>query len=100
MPQMNRYKEYEGIARQFFEIQKATDGAALQEARSAWVHAATAYAAWQWRQERLSLNVERKNDLLLCYAEGSRALEEIQPGPEKIRLIQNLQVLKAITDRL
>ena len=97
---MNRYEESEGIARQFFEIQKSTQGSALQEARVAWVQAATAYASWQWREDKLSLNMERKNDLILCYAEGNRALQESLHGPEKIRLIQSLQVLKAITDAI
>lgn len=94
------YAESEGIARQFFEIQNTAKGSALQAARIAWVHAATAHASWQWSQDRLSLGIDRKNDLLLCYAEGNKALQESLPGPEKIRLIQNLQVLKAITDAL
>lgn len=94
------YAESEGIARQFFEIQKSTKGSALQDATIAWVQAATAYAAWQWKEDRFALNVERKSDLLLCYAEGNRALQDSLPGPEKIRLIQSLQVLKAITDAI
>lgn len=94
------YAESEGISRQFFEIQKATDGSALQDATIAWVQAATAHAAWQWKEDRFALTVERKSDLLLCYAEGNRALQESLPGPEKIRLIQSLQVLKAITDAI
>lgn len=94
------YGESEAIARQFFEVQKASHGSALQEARVAWVQAATAYASWQWREDKFALNAERKIDLLLCYAEGSQALQESLPGPEKIRLIQSLQVLKAITDAI
>lgn len=94
------YAESEAIARQFFEIQKSTDGSALQEARVAWVQAATAYASWQWREDKFALNADRKSDLLLCYAEGNRALQESLPGPEKIRLLQSLQVLKAITDAI
>ena len=95
-----QYAESEGIARQFFEIQKSSHGPALQDARVAWVQAATAHASWQWREDKFALDVERKNDLLLCYAEGNQALQESLPGSEKIRLIQSLQVLKAIIDAI
>lgn len=94
------YAKSEAVARQFFEIQKSSHGSALEEATLSWVHAATAHASWQWREDKLALNADRKSDLLLCYAEGNRALQESLPGPEKIRLIQSLQVLKAITDAI
>ena len=94
------YTEAERIARQFFEIQKASSGRALTDARFYWGAVAAGHAAWQWNNDRLALDTNRKADLLLCYAEGNIAFNGIESGPRKVRLLQYLQVLKAITDAL
>jgi len=94
------YSEAERIARQFFEVQKATSGRALTSARFYWVVITAGHASWQWYNDRLSLDADRKVELLLCYAEGNVAFQEIGAGPRKIRLKENLQVLKSITDVL
>ena len=95
------YTEAERIARQFFEIQKASSGqAAITSARFYWAAIATGHASWQWFYDRLSLGADRKTDLLLCYAEGNVAFNKIESGPRKVRLRQYLETLKAITDAL
>jgi len=94
------YTEAEKIARQFFEIQKASSGRALTSARFYWAAVAAGHASWQWFNDRLALDADRKADLLLCYAEGNVAFQDISPGPRKIRLKDYLQVIKAITDAL
>lgn len=96
----HQYTEAEKIARQFFEVQKATSGRAINDARFFWAAVAAGHASWQWNNDRLALDADRKADLLLCYAEGNVAFNEMEPGPRKVRLIQYLQVLKAITDAL
>ena len=96
----NDYSEAERIARQFFEIQKATSGRSLPDARFYWAAVSAGHAAWQWSNDRLALNADRKADLLLCYAEGNIAFQGMEPGPRKIRLLQYLEVLKAITDAI
>lgn len=96
-----QYTEAERIARQFFEVQKASSrGKSLNTARFYWAAMSAGHASWQWYNDRFALDGERKTDLLLCYAEGNVALQEIDPGPRKVRLLQYLQVLKAITDAL
>ena len=94
------YTEAERIARQFFEVQKASSGRALTDARFYWAAISAGHAAWQWNNDRLALDADRKADLLLCYAEGNVAFNKIESGPRKVRLMQYLQVLKAITNVL
>ena len=93
------YSEAERIARQFFEVQKASASkSALTDARFYWAAIATAHASWQWLHDRLSLDADRKAELLLCYAEGTKAFHEIEAGPRKVRLTQYLAVLKTIIE--
>jgi hypothetical protein len=94
------YTEAERIARQFFEVQKASSGRALNDARFYWAAVLSGHAAWQWFNDRLALDADRKVDLLLCYAQGSIALQSMSPSPRKIRLAQYLDVIKEITSRL
>lgn len=94
------YTEAERIARQFFEVQKATSGRSMDDAVFYWVAISTAHAAWQWNNDRLALDPERKSTLLLAYAQGNVLMEKIEPGPRKVRLAQYLSVLKQITDRI
>lgn len=97
----DEFIEAERIARQFFEIQKASSSKRdLTDARFYWAAVAAEYASWQWLNDRLALNAERKAELLLCHAEGNVAFHEIESGPRKIRLRQYLKVLKAITDSI
>lgn len=96
----NEYSEAERIARQFFEIQKASSGRALTEARFYWVAISTAKASWDWHNDRLALNAERKVDLLLCYAEGNAAFQDMDPGARRIRLLEYLEVLKALIEAI
>jgi len=97
----NEYTEAEKIARQFFEIQKASSSKRdLTDARYYWAAVATEYASWQWLTDRLALDAIRKAELLLCHAEGNVAFHEIEPGTRKIRLRQYLKVLKSITDSI
>jgi hypothetical protein len=90
------YTEAERIARQFFEVQKATSGRSINTARFYWAAMFAAHAAWQWHYDRLALDADRKTDLLLCLAEGRLALNNIESGPRKVRLVQYLEVIEAI----
>jgi len=96
----NDYSEAEMIARQFFEIQKATSTQPSGDARFYWVVMASGHASYQWYNDRLALNADRKADLLLCYAEGNLALVSFPSGPDKVLLVQDLNILKAITDSI
>ena len=94
------YTEAERIARQFFEIQKATSGRSIDTARFYWAAMAAAHAAWQWHHDRLALDADRKTDLLVCLDEGRLALNSIESGPRKVRLFQYLVVIEAIIDAI
>lgn len=96
----NEYSEAEKIARQFFEMQKASGGKSLNDARFYWAALCSAHASWQWFNDRLSIDADRKTDLLSCYAEGTIAFQETTYGPRKIRLLQYLQVIKAISEAI
>lgn len=97
-----QYSEAEKIARQFFEVQKASSGRSLTAARFYWAAMAAAYSSWQSHYDSLSLDSIRKTDLLLCLAESRIALTDIAglDGPRRIRLIQYIQVLTAITNSI
>jgi hypothetical protein len=90
------YSEAEMIARQFFEVQKAHSSRLLTTARFYWAATAAAHASWQWHNDSLALDGDRKSELMRCYAEGNVAYPKIEAGPRKVRLLQYLEVLKAI----
>lgn len=96
------YSQQERIARQFFEIQKAHSGRSLTPARFYWAAISAAHASWQWQYDRLALDYDRKTDLLLCLAEARIALTDDTwlDGPRRIRLVQYIQVLEAITNSI
>jgi hypothetical protein len=96
----NDYTEAERIARQFFEVQKASSGRSLEDARFYWVVITTGHASWQWYNERPGLDADRKTDLLLCLSEGTIASQQMETSPRKVRLLENLVILKAITDAI
>ena len=90
------YTRAEQIARQFFETQKATSGRAINTARFYWTAMVAAHSAWQWHNDQLALGADRKTDLLLALSEGKQALDGLESGPRRIRLIQYLEVIEAI----
>lgn len=94
------YTEAEKIARQFFEVQKATSGRAVNLARYHWAIVTAAHASWQFQYDRLALDADRKTDLLLCLAEGRTATDNVASGPRKIRLLDSLKVLEMLIDAI
>jgi len=70
------YSRAEMIARQFFEIQKASSGKSLTPARFYWAAMSAGHSSWQWRYDRLALGPDRKTDLLLCLMEAKIALTD------------------------
>lgn len=97
---VDAYSEAERIARQFFEMQKVSSGRSLTDARFYWAAFCSAEAAWMWFNDPFLLDAEKKSDLLMCYAEGNKALQSIESGPRKIRLQQYLKVIKGITETM
>ena len=93
----NDYSEAERIARQFFEVQKASSGLQLDKARYYWVIFTTENTLWRKRNGEFSLSTARRAELLMCLAEGILVLEKMQPGPEKIRLYQSVSILGTLT---
>ena len=96
----NDYSEAERISRQFFEVQKASSGRALTDARYYWTIRTAAHAGWQLFNNRSGLNPDRKTELMLSHKEGTLGLQDMKPGPRKIRLQESLKVLKSIIDAL
>lgn len=83
--------EAERIARQFFEVQKASSGRGLTEARYYWALFLAEYAAWKVNNNDLPFSEDEKISLRLCYAEGNIALHDLEPGPKKVRLHSALE---------
>jgi hypothetical protein len=98
----DQYSEAERIARQFFEVQKASSGRSLNPARFYWAATAAGYSSWQWNYDRLALDPDRKTDLLLCIAEARVGLTDTKwlDGPRKIRLVQYIEVITVITNSI
>lgn len=98
----NDYSEAERIARQFFEIQKASSGRSLTPARFYWAAMAAAHASWQWHYDRFALDADRKTELLECLAHARTALTDTEwlDGPRRVRLIQYIETLTAITNKI
>jgi len=91
----NDYTRAEQIARQFFEVQKATGGRSLDEARFYWPWFAGANASFQYYNDRYALNIDRKSDLLLALGEGTDLTGRIN-GARLVRLHQALRILEFI----
>lgn len=96
---LNDYTKAEQIARQFFEIQKAHSGSSISTSRFYWTWFAAATSAKQYYKDRISLDLDRKIDLLQAQAEGIFILNESK-GPRKVRLIQALTILKFIISKI
>jgi len=91
------YTRAEMIARQFFEVQKASSrGKALNTARYYWSHFTAARGTWQYFNAPEQLDSIRKADLLSALAEGTKALPYIE-GPRLVRLKQALEVLETLS---
>lgn len=93
----NDYSEAERIARQFFEVQKATSGQSINTARFYWTVMATGHASWQVFNDADALTSERRAELLLCMNEGYIALPHME-DIRKIRLEQYLSTLQVIVN--
>lgn len=98
----NDYSEAEMIARQFFEIQKASSGRSLPPARFYWAAMATGHASWQWHHDRLALDPDRKTELLECLAQARVGLTNTTwlDGPRRVRLVSYIQVLTLLTNKI
>jgi len=93
----NAYSRAEVIARQFFEIQKASSrGLALNTARYYLAHYTAARGSWQYYNAIHQLNALRKSEFLFAQTEGKIAVPHIE-GPRLVRLKQAIQVLGALS---
>lgn len=96
---MNDYTQAEQIARQFFEVQKATGGHSIDTARFYWAWFASSAASKQYYEDPFALTPSRKADLLLALGEGTSLLDKLD-GPRLVRLQQALQVLQFVIDSI
>ena len=100
---MNEYTLAEQIARQFFEIQKArsgrSSGHSIDSARFYWAWFASATSSKQYWEDRLSLTVDRKADLLLALGEGTTLLGKLE-GARLVRLQDALDKLQFVIDSI
>lgn len=92
----DEYSEAERIARQFFEVQKVSSGRALDLARFYWVVMLLENLTFQINQGSLTLTEERKEEIDLCFAEGHKAVSNIQPAARKVYLIMALSALQML----
>lgn len=74
----NEYTRAEQIARQFFEIQKASSGSSLDTARFYWVWFTAANSSFQYYGDIEMLNAARKVDLLVASSEGADLMLRIR----------------------
>jgi len=90
------YTRAELIARQFFEMQKASSrGRALNTARYYLTHFTAAHGTWQYHYAIQQLNALRRSEFLFAQTEGKIAIPHIE-GPRLVRLKQAIQVLGAL----
>lgn len=93
----NAYTRAEMIARQFFEVQKASSrGKSLNTARYYYAHFTAAHGTWQFNHAPEQLDALRKSEFLSALAEGSIALPHIE-GPRLVRLKQAIQALEMLS---
>ena len=91
----NDYSRAEQIARQFFEVQKATGGRSLDVARFYWPWFAAANSSYQYYNAIGTLDQARKVDLLVAMSEGTDLSSRIT-GPRAVRLQTSLAILNFI----
>jgi len=97
----DEYSEAEKIARQFFEVQKASSGKSINTARYYWVIMTTAHTSWQFYNEPETLDGDRKVTLLLCLEQGHLAVkEEALDPPRQVMLIQATRILMMIVEMI
>lgn len=96
------YSDAERIARQFFEIQKASSGRSLPPARFYWAAMSSGHASWQWYHDRHALDTNRKIELLECLVQARIGITNTTwlDGPRKIRLLQYIEVLTLLTNTI
>ncbi len=93
----NAYSRAEMIARQFFEVQKASSrGRALNTARYYYAHFTAAHGSWQYFHTPEQLDALRRSEFLSALAEGTIAIPHTG-GPRLIRLNQALQILQTLS---
>lgn len=91
----NDYSRAEQIARQFFEVQKATGGRSLDVARFYWPWFAASNSSYQYYNAIGTLDQARKVDLLAAMSEGTDLTSRIT-GPRASRLQTALAILNFI----
>ena len=93
----NAYTRAEMIARQFFEVQKASSrGRALNTARYYYAHFTAVHGSWQYFHAPEQLDAIRKSDFLSALAEGTIAIPSTE-GPRLVRLKQAIQILETLS---
>jgi len=94
----NAYSRAELIARQFFEIQKASSrGKALNTSRYYLAHYTAARGTWQYFNAVHQLTILRRADFLFAETEGKIAIPYIE-GPRLVRLKQAVEALEMLSD--
>lgn len=93
------YTRAEQIARQFFEVQKASGGKSVDLARLHLVHFTAANASRQYFEDRLALDADRKAEISFAIAQGNDVYPRVQ-GPRLIRLNQDLKNLDFILNTM
>lgn len=95
----NDYTKAEQIARQFFETQKATSSQAIVTAQFYWVYFSATNASYQFFNDPLALNTDRKGTLILVLVNGESIVSEVE-GVRLIRLQQSLSNIKFVIDSI
>jgi len=94
----NDYTRAEMIARQFFEVQKASSrGRALNTARYYWTHFSAAHGSYQYFNNPTQLNNEKKEYFVLVISEGTKAVPQTE-GARLVRLKQALELLQLLSN--
>jgi hypothetical protein len=95
----NDYTRAEQIARQFFEIQKATGGRSITTARFYLAWFTAAHGSYQFFNDPYALDQDRKAEFLAASSEGIIALSEME-GPRAVRLRQALSTLEMLVNNM
>jgi hypothetical protein len=96
----NELTEAELISRQFFEVQKASSGRALDDARYYWALVLVENITYKLDKKDFIEVRNREVDILLCLSEAKITLDRMEPGPKLIRLLQAIQILTLISKSL
>jgi hypothetical protein len=96
---LDEYTEAERIARQFFEVQKATSGRDINLAIYHLVLRTAATASYQYWNVPDTLNTDRKSELLLVTGEGTILIGRIE-GVRLIHLNRSLSILEFVITQI